>query len=237
MKTWLRNLMDATSVMTTSRAIFDLVMLSTKELGFEYFSYIHVDATNLSRLTTLSNFPPQWQARYLEGRYDAFDPVFSRARQSAHAFLWNGEELLRGSRAPIRKMFIEAYDLGIRAGVAIPFETGLRGRGIFKLATTDPDRLQSLKLDPVLSANAVALLHARIEACAAELPSSPIPDLSGRQAMALKWSAEGRTMRDIAKIENTSYSNVHFHLINAKKALRADTLPQATAVATKLGLI
>lgn len=129
MKTWLRNLMDATSVMTTTRAIFDLVMLSTKELGFEHFSYIHVDATNLSRLTTLSNFPPQWQARYLEGRYDAFDPVLSRARQCAHAFLWNGEELLRGSRASIRKMFIEAYDLGIRAGVAIPFETGLRGRG------------------------------------------------------------------------------------------------------------
>lgn len=237
MKTWLRSLMDATSVMTTTRATYELVMLLTKELNFEYFSYMHVDATNLSRLTTLSNFPPEWQARYLECRYDAFDPIVSRARENTLAFIWNGEELLSRSRASIRKRFVEAYHLGIRAGVTIPFETGLRGRGMFTLATSDLLRPQSLKLDPVLAANAAALLHARIEACATDLPAVPVPDLSGRQAMVLKWSAEGRTMRDIAKIENTSYSNVHFHLINAKKALRAYTLPHATAIATKLRLI
>ena len=44
-------------------------------------------------------------------------------------------------------------------------------------------------------------------------------------------------MRAIAIIENTTYANVAFFVRNAKAALGATTLPQATAMATKFGLI
>ncbi len=44
-------------------------------------------------------------------------------------------------------------------------------------------------------------------------------------------------MTSIATIENMFYSTVNFHLNNARKALDAASLAQATALATKLTLI
>ena len=44
-------------------------------------------------------------------------------------------------------------------------------------------------------------------------------------------------MRAIATIEGMSFATVNFHLNNARKALDAGSLAQATAIATRLGLI
>ncbi len=44
-------------------------------------------------------------------------------------------------------------------------------------------------------------------------------------------------MRAIATIESMSYATVNFHLNNARKALDAASLSQATALATKMKLI
>ena len=44
-------------------------------------------------------------------------------------------------------------------------------------------------------------------------------------------------MKAIATIENMSFATVNFHLNNARKNLDAVSLAQATALATKLGLI
>ncbi|WP_256481306.1 LuxR C-terminal-related transcriptional regulator [Ciceribacter sp. RN22] len=61
--------------------------------------------------------------------------------------------------------------------------------------------------------------------------------MTARQALMLKWSSEGKSMRAIATIEDMTYANVNFHMNNARKALNAGTLAQATALATKLKLI
>ena len=44
-------------------------------------------------------------------------------------------------------------------------------------------------------------------------------------------------MRAIASLENLWFGTVNFHLNNARKALDAGSLAQATALATKLRLI
>lgn len=44
-------------------------------------------------------------------------------------------------------------------------------------------------------------------------------------------------MKDIATIENISFATVNFHLNNARKTLQASSLAQATALATRLGLV
>ena len=44
-------------------------------------------------------------------------------------------------------------------------------------------------------------------------------------------------MRDIAVLEDMSFATVNFHLNNARKALDAGSLAQATAIATRLRLI
>lgn len=44
-------------------------------------------------------------------------------------------------------------------------------------------------------------------------------------------------MRAIATMKSMSYATVNFHLNNARKALDAASLSQATALATKMKLI
>ena len=44
-------------------------------------------------------------------------------------------------------------------------------------------------------------------------------------------------MADIADVEGLAYKTVVFHINNAKAKLHVYTLPQATALATKLSLI
>ncbi|WP_158268995.1 LuxR C-terminal-related transcriptional regulator [Ensifer sp. NM-2] len=61
--------------------------------------------------------------------------------------------------------------------------------------------------------------------------------LKSDELTCLRWSAEGKSMNAIAIIENTTYANVCFFLRNAKSALGASTLPQATALAKEFGLI
>ncbi|RUV48751.1 autoinducer-binding protein, partial [Mesorhizobium sp. M5C.F.Ca.IN.020.29.1.1] len=84
---------------------------------------------------------------------------------------------------------------------------------------------------------AVALLHARLEQQEVEPTASVQAELTARQALCLKWSAEGKSMRAIAAIEGMSFATVNFHLNNARKTLDAGSLAQATALATKLKLI
>lgn len=100
---------------------------------------------------------------------------------------------------------------------------------------------QSLSLktdiDQIAAVTSVALLHASFERNKAEPTAARSVELTAKQALCLKWSAEGKSMRAIATIENMSYGNVNFHINNAKKALDATSLPQATALATKLKLI
>ncbi len=61
--------------------------------------------------------------------------------------------------------------------------------------------------------------------------------LSPMQAVCLRWSAEGKTMKEAAMIEGIRLSDVAFHLENARRALGAVSLAQAIATATRLQLI
>ena len=105
------------------------------------------------------------------------------------------------------------------------------------LASEDPEFAKGQTLNPVLAASSVAQLHSRLERLEAK-PTDQTPiRMKSDELTCLRWSAEGKSMKAIAIIENTTYSNVAFFLRNAKAALGATSLPQATAMAKEFGLI
>lgn len=81
------------------------------------------------------------------------------------------------------------------------------------------------------------MLHATIERQESQPTAQTTVELTAKQALCLAWSAEGKTMKDIASIECMSYATVNFHLNNDRKALDASSPAQAAALATKLKLI
>lgn len=131
----------------------------------------------------------------------------------------------------------KASEVGIRSGISIPVRTPFGNLAILTIASGERSVPVDCTGNAAAAASAVAFLHATVEAMQLSSATGDRPLLTERQAVLLRWSAEGKAMKDIAMIEKTSYHNVNFHLNNARKALDATTLAQATAVATRLKLI
>jgi LuxR family transcriptional activator of conjugal transfer of Ti plasmids len=105
------------------------------------------------------------------------------------------------------------------------------------LASSDARFADGRTFNPVLAAASFGQVHSRIEGMRIRPTGKTNIRMKADELTCLRWSAEGKSMKDIAVIENTTYSNVAFFIRNAKAALGVSSLPQATALAKELGLI
>lgn len=205
----------------------------SQEAGFGAYAYLNIQAETQ---TAISNYHVEWQQQYFEKSYALIDPVVRNARGQLEAFAWTNKASLRMSKER-RNFYGEAGEYGIRSGITIPIKTGFGRMAMLTLASEEADFAEGQSLNPVLAASAVAQLHAKLECVRAKPTRHTMIRLKSDELTCLRWSAEGKSMKAIAIIENTSYANVAFFLRNAKSALGVTSLPQATAMAKELGLI
>ncbi|WP_114836060.1 autoinducer binding domain-containing protein (plasmid) [Agrobacterium tumefaciens] len=236
MKIWLRKLIDTTSMMKTSQATAELLDHLTPELGFDYYHVVTVRHPGLGN-AILSNAPAEWLNKYWKERFDTIDPVLTRARELMAPFVFDFEHEGKLARGPHQTFYSSADEAGIRAGICMPVMAPFNNLFTLSLFTGDVMLPHKYRLQPVLSANAVALLHSCVEATEAASSRAPAIDLTARQSMVLKWAAEGKTIQEIALLENMTHHTVNFHMKNIRRKLKTVTLPQTTALATKLRLI
>ncbi|AMS45407.1 autoinducer-binding transcriptional regulator TraR [Aminobacter aminovorans] len=234
MKTFFQKLTDLSSVARTEQMLKERLAELVQELGFDCYAFMNLQPF---RTYTVSNSPPEWQARYLAQNYIKVDPIVSMAQARMQAFTWAAESPRQSTDKLVRRFYREAGDFGIRSGVTIPIRTAFGHMSMLTLASHKPTLSLEKDIDQIAAITAVAQLHAKLEQQDVEPTASVHVDLKAKQALCLKWSAEGKTMKDIAAIENISFATVTFHLNNARKALDVGTLPHATALATKLKLI
>lgn len=234
MKAWFQKLIDVSSIAQTDAALKRVLPELAQELGFNHYAYLNVQPV---RTYAVSNYHEEWQARYLGREYTKIDPVVSMARESMRVFAWAAGSTRQALSKQVRTFYAEAADFGIRSGISIPIRTAFGHMSMLTLASDKPSLSLERDIDQVAAGTAVALLHATIERQGAEPTAQATIELTVKQALCLAWSAEGKTMKDIASIEDMSYATVNFHLNNARRALDACSLAQATALATKLKLI
>lgn len=236
MKIWLRKLIDTTSMMKNRRATTDLLDGLTRDLGFDCYRATIVRHTGRGNFM-MSNAPKEWLDRYRRERFDRLDPIPTLARKKMEPFVWSFEHERKVARGAKRVFYLSAHEAGIRAGISMPVATPFNNLFIFTLFTRDVTLPRKFKLQPVLTANAMALLYFSIDTTGAASSKPQDIELTGRQAMVLKWVAEGKTTKEIAIIENMTHHNVDFHLRKVRKILKTVSLSQTTALATKLKLI
>ncbi|MGV2114452.1 autoinducer binding domain-containing protein [Agrobacterium salinitolerans] len=229
-------MIDTTSMMKTSRATTELLDHLTRELGFDFYHVVTVRHPGLGN-SILSSAPQQWLDKYWQERFDRIDPVLIRAREVMAPFVFNLEHKGKVAREPHQTFYSSADEAGIRAGICMPVMAPFSDLFTLSLFTGDVTLPHKYQLQPVLSANAVALLHMCVEATEAASIRAPAIELTGRQSMVLKWAAEGKTTQEIALLENMTHHTVNFHMKNIRQKLKTVTLPQTTALATKLRLI
>lgn len=233
MNQWFERLTEQVAIAHDEAVVKATLEKLSLEAGFGAYAYLNLQAETQ---TAISNYDVDWQQRYFEKSYALIDPVIRNARDQLEAFAWSNKASLKMSKER-RNFYGEAGDFGIRSGITIPIKTGFGRRAMLTLASDDADFAMGQAFNPALAASAVAQLHSKLEVLGAK-PTHHTPiRMKSDELTCLRWSAEGKSMKAIAIIENTTYSNVAFFLRNAKSALGATSLPQATAMAKEFGLI
>ncbi|MCI5073410.1 autoinducer binding domain-containing protein [Oricola sp.] len=214
----------------TRRALRDF----TGNAGFDYYAYVHLCG---KESFAVSNYPREWQNRYVEDGYLQIDPVVTKAKHGPPIFTWSAKEAKCMGRREVSRMFSAAEDFGIRSGLSISVPVGFRNRMIFTLATSSADPYVRDDIDPVTAAVSVAFVHARLSNANQDVSLATDIRLSPREAECLRWFAEGMTMPDIALNVGVSYRSVRSYLDEATRKLGAANNRQAASTAIRLGLI
>lgn len=230
---WFVRLTEQMSLAHDDAAVASVLQRMTKEAGFSYFAYLNLQAETQ---TAISTYPKEWQVRYFDMKFALIDPIVLNAKTRPEAFAWSNT-VTYGMSKERRAFYGEAAEFGIRSGISVPINTGFGRMAMLTLASSEPNAGEGLDLSPVMAAASFGQVHSRMEVMRIRPTRRTNIKMKADELTCLRWSSEGKTMQDIADIENTTYSNVAFFIRNAKEALGVKSLPQATAMAKEFGLI
>jgi LuxR family transcriptional activator of conjugal transfer of Ti plasmids len=202
--------------------------------GFERFAYLNLQT---AKSFAVSTYPQEWQSIYFERSYQTLDPVVTAAKRMMRAFRWSTDFERRRSNDDTRRFYDCAAEFGIRSGLSIPIRGGFGQVVIFTLATHKiADAAISEEVDAVGAAAAAALIHARLHGTAEPTRRRDFT-LSDREALCLRWAAEGMPMHFIATVTGLTYHTVRWDLDKIRQKLGVRTMKQAVNIATRFQLI
>lgn len=230
----LLHLIDTFSLPLEERAARRALRDFAEDAGFEFFAYVNLRG---SESFAVSNYPREWQDRYVKMNYLMIDPVVTKAKHGPPIFRWSAEGEGRSSRREIRQFFHESNQFGIRSGLSISVPVGFKDRMVFTLASGDRIVSNDDNPDAVTAAVAVAFMHSRFAAATQDATLSSDIRLSPREAECLRWFADGMSMPDIAQLLGIGYRSVRSYLDEATQKLGAANSRQAATIAIRLGLI
>jgi len=188
----------------------------------------------LKRNITRSTYPKDWSDRYHANGYEKSDPVVRHVRAAVRPRIWSQIPTEKGS--PAWRIMVEARDLGLRDGIAVPIVTGrgLRAYANFSTSTGDfrHDAAPALHLVGVFA-------HHSIQSISDEKSTLPrAPALTSREHECLKWLAEGKSHWETGEILSISARTVKFHLHSVALKLGTRAVPaQIVAEAFRRSLI
>lgn len=210
----------------------------TRELGFERFAYLSLAGETA---VLISSYPRSWTSRYFDLGYQRLDPVVRRARLERELFSWGGDVSAPCGDREQRRFFDEAMTFGIRSGITVPIRSGFGRMAAFTLATGDrqieTDRLP-IERDIVQLIGLYFHAHvaARLDGATGSRERTG-KELTQRERQCLTWTAQGKTVADIAVLVAIAPRTVVFHLENARRKLGAASIAQCVAEALRRGLL
>ena len=224
---------------TTPQGICDALTSFTGRYGLTCMNAGALPSPNehlQERHLLVSAFPAGWMDRYLDQDYARIDPVVRRVEREHSPFFWS-EAVFHAEgehSATVRKMFGEAAEHNLRAGVALPVIT--LGGAIVGVSlggeTVDipPDAFGMIS---VISTFAIArAIDIRDRNRRHQRPS-----LTPREIECLKWAAEGKSEWEISAILHVSEHTADKHLANAHRKLGAANRAHAVALGIRWGFI
>ena len=227
----------------TPQALSTRIHRICARMGVDHWVY----AINLPLLNdrhhqfTLGCYPEAWVDRYLERDYLKIDPVVAHCHDHATPLLWS-EVRARAARGidplqiAVRRMFDEASEAGLAAGVSVPLHGPGHCWGLMSFAGERgrEDTLGRRLPDLHLLAHFV---HEAARPFARSRAAATLPELTRRERECLHWAAEGKTSWEMGQLLGVAERTAVFHLQNAARKLEVGGRQAAVARAVSLGLI
>lgn len=224
---------DAISLVTQEKHFKRALRSLAHSLGFEFYAYLNISSKSIF---ALSNYPKEWQDRYLRKSYQRIDPVIEIARRNMAPVAWSLDD--RQFRQEQRREFAqEAVEFGICSGTTIAIPAGFGATSWLTFASSRTGLASHEPLDHVPAITAAAFTHAFITLRRPRSSASSVIRLAPQEAICLRWAAEGKSMHEVAALLGIKYSSARSYLDKAREKLGAVTLIQAAAIATRLNLI
>ena len=196
------------------------------------FAYLSMPKCGRAKADLISTYPKKWTAHYLQQHYERLDPVVQHASLDPEPFEWGrGVGLSRISKRQ-QGFFDEAAEFGICYGFTIPLHGNRGPLAALTFAVDErstPFRRCVHKKRKLLQLLAI-LFDTRARLILNDDRTIAGVKLSPRQIECLRWSAQGKSMSDIACILGITPRTVSFHVESAKAKLGVRTICQAVAL-------
>lgn len=209
-------------------------------LGFKHYMYLlsqHDESEKDGyRLFSVATYPDEWLERYISMDYHLVDPTAQHIRQHHYPLPWCKATF---SDLKAKKMYEEAQQFGISAGVTCPIVTqqkDLAGFGYAKPGDADElfaESVASMPYGHLLS----CYLHEAVMRLLDIQPKPRRAELSAREIQALNLAAQGFADAEIAWRLGIHVRTIRFHLKNVREKLSASTRIQMISRAIELNII
>lgn len=236
MNSWQETQIQSLLSAETEIDLFAALSRAANELDFEYCAYGMRMPLPISRpkLFMLNNYSQDWQQRYTQENYLAVDPTVAHGSRSVTPLVWADKVF-----ATCRPFWEDARAHGLRVGWAQSCHDAKGVGGLLTLARSHDDLSPKELGDRSLKMSWLA--QAAHEGMAQLLVSKLMPeaavDLSTREIEVLRWTAEGKTSRDVGEIMHIAERTVNFHVNNALIKLGTANKTAAAIKAAMLGLL
>lgn len=197
-----------------------------------------VDGTWVPPQMATRNFPDGWDRNY--ERHRPHDPYFHASYAQSMVLDWAEVRADREAMTAHERDCLDYIsDAGLLGGVTIPIH--MSGSRFAFVSLLEPPNRGSEGVRCTRVANTAFLIahlfHSEMHSRFRMAEAAELTELSTRERQCLSWSAEGRTVDDIAVILGLSPETVRIYLKRAMRKLSSLNRTHAVAKAISLGLI
>lgn len=224
------------------RTIFDAMQVLRKTCltyGFRYFSVITLpiaeasEDNSLSRMATISSWPPELIAEYDRLGLARNSPILEQLRKQITPLVFQVDAINDARPDDEQAIAAELFGrFGLTIGAYFPVHDnhGLRHAVSFvgDRETLSVEELSTLSMFATMLIEQISIISSADDAAKSVL--------NAREIEILKWTAEGKTSPEIARLTGLSEHTVNHYATIATKKLGCSNRTQAVVYAIRLGL-
>lgn len=224
---------------TDEKTWFAALALLGRKYGFDHtlFAVVPRPGMRFSDAYLRSTYAESWRQTYDERALFRIDPTVAHCLTQTSPLIWTSDHFAGQNQ---RDMYEEACQHGLCTGISLPIHGPKQEVGMLcfvrseQAADTPLASIQRhLPVLTLLRDVAFDTSQRFLDGYTERL----VPKLTPREYECLKWTAQGKSTWEIAKIFGCSEATVNFHMTNIRSKFGVSSRSAAAVKATRMGLI